>query len=108
MQHRQGQDEDEHVGGDVEAGVAPEVGQAAAVGGRALGEVPVGVERDARREERREDARVADEDDAEERLGGQPEVVVGQDADVQAEDGELGARHGEDVEDGEDEADLDI
>jgi len=101
------EEEDEEVGDDVQTGVGPVYAHWVAIGvcaGRS--EVPECRQRDACGEEADDDVDVANDYNAQHDFRGQTNAVVGQDADVEAENRELGEAKGQDVEDGVDETDF--
>lgn len=73
-----------------------------------LGEVPESIQRNTGGGKRREDVKVADKHNTQENFGRKADVVVGEDTDVQAEDRQLGKGHAQNVDDGADDADLDL
>jgi len=71
-----------------------------AIGVLSDGVVPKGLEWDTRDEEVGENISVGDGDSGDEEFGGELRALVGEDAEVEAEDRELGEGEGGDVEDG--------
>ena len=106
MQDGKWKEENHEVGNDVEAGVAPENIHGVAVRCGSLAEVPKCVDGHADGAERQDNPEVRDDHDAQDDLGGQPDVVVGQDADVQAQNREFGEGEAEGVDDGREDARL--
>ena len=94
--HRDGNEEDQEVGGDVQADGSPHVRDGFAVS--VDGGVPVGLQRDAQRHGRDEAPDVVDDDDGQHEPGGAAGPLELEDADVQEQNGHLGEREAELVE----------